>query len=67
MLNYLSKLTLLGGFLLLTAKKFGVTEFLNPKDHDKPIQEVHSFTFYHKLLTSKYKCVLYTDGEFFCD
>ncbi|KAK9162628.1 hypothetical protein Syun_003530 [Stephania yunnanensis] len=22
------------------AKKFGVTEFLNPKDHDKPIQEV---------------------------
>ena len=23
-----------------TAKKFGVTEFVNPKDHDKPIQEV---------------------------
>ena len=25
---------------LSTAKKFGVTEFVNPKDHDKPIQEV---------------------------
>ncbi len=23
-----------------TAKKFGVTEFVNPKDHDKPVQEV---------------------------
>ena len=22
------------------AKKFGVTDFVNPKDHDKPIQEV---------------------------
>ena len=25
---------------LSTAKKFGVTEFVNPKDHDKPVQEV---------------------------
>ncbi|KAF6138398.1 hypothetical protein GIB67_030142, partial [Kingdonia uniflora] len=24
----------------LIAKKFGVTEFVNPKDHDKPVQEV---------------------------
>jgi len=23
-----------------TAKKFGATEFVNPKDHSKPIQEV---------------------------
>jgi Zn-dependent alcohol dehydrogenase len=22
------------------AKKFGVTEFVNPKDHEKPVQEV---------------------------
>jgi hypothetical protein len=26
--------------LLFAAKKFGVTEFVNPKDHDKPIQQV---------------------------
>lgn len=26
--------------LLLLAKKFGVTEFVNPKDHDRPVQEV---------------------------
>lgn len=26
--------------LFSTAKKFGVTEFVNPKDHDKPVQEV---------------------------
>ena len=25
---------------LSTAKKFGVTEFVNPKDHDKPVHEV---------------------------
>ncbi|KAH9297432.1 hypothetical protein KI387_029114, partial [Taxus chinensis] len=25
---------------LKTAKDFGVTEFVNPKDHDKPIQQV---------------------------
>jgi len=24
----------------LSAKKFGVTEFVNPKDHDRPVQEV---------------------------
>ena len=38
--------------LLLLAKKFGVTEFVNPKDHDRPVQEVENslvilkFTFY---------------------
>lgn len=26
--------------LLFAAKNFGVTEFVNPKDHDKPIQQV---------------------------
>lgn len=26
--------------LLSTAKKFGVTEFVNPKDYDRPVQEV---------------------------
>lgn len=25
---------------LFTAKTFGCTEFVNPKDHDKPIQQV---------------------------
>jgi Zn-dependent alcohol dehydrogenase len=25
---------------LFAAKNFGVTEFVNPKDHDKPIQQV---------------------------
>lgn len=24
----------------VTATKFGVTEFVNPKDHNKPVQEV---------------------------
>ena len=24
----------------ITAKTFGVIEFVNPKDHDKPVQEV---------------------------
>ena len=32
--------------ILSTAKKFGVTEFVNPKDYDKPVQEVC-----HLLLT----------------
>lgn len=27
----------------LAAKKFGVTEFVNPKDHNRPVQEVGSF------------------------
>ena len=27
-------------WFFLTAKKFGVNEFVNPKDHDKPVQEV---------------------------
>ena len=27
-------------FYVLTAKKFGVTEFVNPKDYKKPVQEV---------------------------
>lgn len=26
--------------LNVSAKNFGVTEFVNPKDHDKPIQQV---------------------------
>lgn len=26
--------------ILLTAKKFGCNEFVNPKDHNKPVQEV---------------------------
>ena len=26
--------------LFLTAKEFGCTEFVNPKDHEKPIQQV---------------------------
>lgn len=26
-----------------SAKKFGCTDFVNPKDHDKPVQEVGSF------------------------
>jgi Zn-dependent alcohol dehydrogenase len=26
--------------MLLAAKEFGVTECVNPKDHDKPIQQV---------------------------
>jgi Zn-dependent alcohol dehydrogenase len=30
---------------LLAAKKFGVNEFVNPKDHDKPVQQVCSSTF----------------------
>lgn len=29
----------------LTAKKFGVTELINPKDHDKPVQQVGYETF----------------------
>lgn len=28
--------------LLATAEKFGITECVNPKDHDKPIQQVSS-------------------------
>jgi len=31
---------------LLAAKKFGVNEFVNPKDHDKPIQQVSSWTIF---------------------
>jgi Zn-dependent alcohol dehydrogenase len=27
-------------FFISTAKKFGVTEFVNPNDHDKPVHEV---------------------------
>lgn len=29
-------------FVSLTAKKFGCTEFVNPKDHSKPVQEVNN-------------------------
>lgn len=28
------------GLLKFAAKNFGVTEFVNPKDHEKPIQQV---------------------------
>ncbi|KAH9319736.1 hypothetical protein KI387_021505 [Taxus chinensis] len=38
-LHVLLALTLILGNLK-TAKDFGVTEFVNPKDHDKPIQQV---------------------------
>jgi Zn-dependent alcohol dehydrogenase len=31
---------------LLAAKKFGVNEFVNPKDHDKPVQQVCSSTIF---------------------
>jgi len=27
---------------MFSAKKFGVNEFVNPKDHDKPVQQVSS-------------------------
>ena len=30
----------LGYLVGISAKKFGVNEFVNPKDHQKPIQEV---------------------------
>jgi len=30
----------------LAAKKFGVNEFVNPKDHNKPVQEVSPWTNY---------------------
>lgn len=26
--------------MLFAAKEFGVTEFVNPRDHDKPVQQV---------------------------
>ena len=29
-------------FSLMSAKKFGVNEFVNPKDHDRPVQEVQN-------------------------
>jgi alcohol dehydrogenase class-P len=28
---------------LCSARKFGCTEFVNPKDHNKPVQEVFFF------------------------
>lgn len=28
--------------ILLAAKKFGVTEFVNPKDYNRPVQQVGS-------------------------
>ena len=37
----------------LTAKKFGVNEFVNPKDHDKPVQEVGSCHFL-KIIDPEY-------------
>ena len=33
-----------------TAKKFDVTEFVNPKDHDKPVQEVCFPYIFSKLV-----------------
>lgn len=36
---------LLKAFLMIflfAAKKFGVTDFINPKDHEKPVQQVSS-------------------------
>ena len=36
-----------------SAKKFGCTDFVNPKDHTKPVQEVRLFmTYVHKKLVS---------------
>ena len=32
------------------AKKFGVTDFVNPKDHDKPVQEVCFPYIFSKLI-----------------
>lgn len=32
-------------FLLPAAKKFGVNEFVNPKDYNKPVQEVSKFFY----------------------
>jgi hypothetical protein len=49
----------------LSAKKFGCTDFVNPKDHTKPVQEVCSFPsinispFYQgidKLVPNKTHC-----------
>jgi len=31
---------LLSFLFFFAAKKFGVNEFVNPKDHDKPVQQV---------------------------
>ena len=36
--------------LLLAAKKFGVNEFVNPKDHNKPVQEVGLKQFLDKFI-----------------
>lgn len=30
----------ISNLILLAAKKFGVNEFVNPKEHNKPVQEV---------------------------
>lgn len=46
---------------LITAKKFGVTEFVNPKDHDKPIQEVFSSTMHTYVICMH---ILFFDCEF---
>lgn len=32
--------------LFLSAKEFGCTEFVNPKDHNKPIQQVQVVTLW---------------------
>lgn len=46
-------------FPLPPAKKFGITEFINPKDHDKPVQEVHLYTFYYSIFYKSTKDTLY--------
>lgn len=35
-----TKLKIMFCFVLFIAKKFGVTEFVNPLDHSRPIQDV---------------------------
>lgn len=34
----------------MLAKKFGVNEFVNPKDHDRPVQEVGNFYYLTALI-----------------
>lgn len=47
-------------FSLISAKKFGFNEFINPKDHDRPVQEVmdsyplHPWFMVHFTLTCCY-------------
>jgi len=45
-----------------TAKKFGVTEFVNPKDHDKPVQEVSDTV--SRVLSDQHRRILYICPNF---